>query len=101
MTALADLAAAVAVFLIGAAAFRFGVLGGGDVKLLAAGTLWLGAAQAPAFLAMTVLAGGLLALFFIALQLVSRRGGRTAPVLPYGVAIAAGGILTTGGVPWT
>ena len=43
----ADFALALAVFAVAALAFRFGLIGGGDVKLLAAGALWIGA---PSFL---------------------------------------------------
>jgi prepilin peptidase CpaA len=93
-----DLAAATAVFLLGAVGFRFGLLGGGDVKLFAAGALWLGAAALPPYLTATALGGGLLALGFLA----ARRLGRLEdPTLPYGIAIAAGGLLTTGGALWT
>ena len=96
----ADLAAAVGVFALAAVAFRFGLLGGGDVKLLAAGALWLGAASLVPYLLTTILAGGVLALLFIAWKLVTG-GSAKGPSLPYGIAIAAGGILTTGGVLWT
>ena len=58
LTAALDLAAALAVFALGALAFHFGLLGGGDVKLLAAGALWLGAAALGPYLMVTVLAGG-------------------------------------------
>ena len=79
-----------------ALAFRFGLLGGGDVKLLAAGTLWLGAAALGPYLLVTVLAGGLLAVVFVAWHLRRRpTRRRRRPSLPYAVAIAAGGILTT------
>ena len=93
-----DLAAALAVFALGAGAFRFGLLGGGDVKLLAAGTLWLGAAALGPYLMTTVLAGGALALVFVIGRHVLPGGRR--PSLPYAVAIAAGGILTTAGPLW-
>jgi len=98
----ADLAAALTVFAAGALAFRFGLLGGGDAKLLAAGTLWLGAASLGPFLLTTVLAGGILAVAF----LIARFAGpatadRAAASLPYGIAIAAGGILTSTGALWT
>jgi prepilin peptidase CpaA len=92
-----DLGAAAAVLLLGAAGFQLRLLGGGDVKLLAAGALWIGAASLLPYLMTTVLAGGILALGFFAWHLAVRRGGAAAPSLPYGVAIAAGGILTTGG----
>ena len=101
LTAGLDLAAALGVFTLAALAFRFRLLGGGDVKLLAAGTLWLGAAALGPYLMMTVLAGGLIALAFVAWQLVQPASARASrPSLPYAVAIAAGGILTTAGL-WT
>jgi prepilin peptidase CpaA len=94
--ALIDLAATALVFALGALAFHLGALGGGDVKLLAAGALWLGTGELGAYLVITVLAGGLLALAFLAWQLATRSGKATAgPSLPYAVAIAAGGILVT------
>ncbi len=95
-TAAADLAAAVAVFVLGAVGFRFGVLGGGDVKLLAAAALWTGAAALLPFLMATAVAGGLLAFLFLVRP---RRAARPVAV-PYGVAIAAGGIALTGGALW-
>lgn len=95
----ADLAAAGGVFVLGAMAFHLRLLGGGDVKLLAAGTLWVGAATLPAYLTTTVLAGGVLALAFLAWRVTA--GAPRAAALPYGIAIAAGGLLTTGGLPWT
>ncbi len=91
-----DLAVALIVFAIGAGLFARGLLGGGDVKLLAAGSLWLGAAATGAFLMATVLAGGLLAVAYLALRLLHPSGPK--PALPYGVAIAAGGILVTLGL---
>jgi prepilin peptidase CpaA len=86
-----------------------GVLGGGDVKLLAATGLLLPAAAIPAMLLATALAGGVLAMLHLALRgrlavpARTRAAGtlrrilrceawrirRGAP-LPYGVAIAAG-----------
>jgi prepilin peptidase CpaA len=101
--AAADLAAAAAVFAAGALAFRFGLFGGGDAKLLAAGALWLGTAALGAFLLTTVLAGGALALVFLLAGLLGRRGlaGTATASLPYGIAIAAGGILTSAGALWT
>lgn len=96
LAALADLGAALAVFALGALAFRFGALGGGDVKLLAAGALWVGAWQVPAFALSTALAGGLLAVgFTVWLALPLGRDLAVRPSLPYGVAIALGGVLAT------
>jgi prepilin peptidase CpaA len=95
-----DLTVAFAVFAAGAVVFHLGFFGGGDVKLLAAGALWIGAASVGSFLFATALAGGLLALGFLAWTLIANAAGKGArrPSLPYGVAISAGGILTTAGL---
>jgi prepilin peptidase CpaA len=96
-SAAVDLATATLVFALGALAFHLRALGGGDVKLLAAGALWLGIGELGAYLLTTVLAGGLLALAFLAWHVTMRyrRAAPPGPTLPYAVAIAAGGILTT------
>ncbi len=52
----------VGVLLIGFVAFSFGWLGGGDVKLLAAGAAALGLPDAVPFLIYTAIGGGVLAL---------------------------------------
>ena len=78
LTAGLDIAAALGVFALAALAFRFRLLGGGDVKLLAAGTLWLGAAALGPYLMVTVLAGGLLAVAFLAWNLVQPSAGPAA-----------------------
>jgi prepilin peptidase CpaA len=96
-----DLAAALAVFVVAALGFQLSLLGGGDVKLLAAGALWLGAAALGSYLVATVLAGGLLAIGFVLWHLVAGRRGAGKTTLPYAVAIAAGGILTTLGPAWS
>lgn len=56
------LATLLGVLLIGFVAFSFGWLGGGDVKLLAAGAAALGLPDAVPFLIYTAIGGGLLAL---------------------------------------
>jgi len=93
-----DLAAAAAVFLAGAVAFRFRLLGGGDVKLIAAAALWLGAAALGPFLLATAVAGGALAIGFLLTRNLRREG--LAAGLPYGIAIAVGGILVSAGAAW-
>ena len=99
---LLHLGVGLAFFVIGALLFARGVWGGGDAKLLPAVTLWLGGAGLPRFLVIMALTGGLLAV----LALLSRRialgpigplrawGQRLAESghVPYGVAIAAGGL---------
>jgi prepilin peptidase CpaA len=92
-------AIAAGVFLLGAVLFSYGIMGGGDVKLLAATSLWAGGAYFPTFLVLTVLAGGLLAVwwgpvlryFFPAIAMAKSANGR--PAVPYGVAIATGGVF--------
>lgn len=104
---LGSLGCAIAVFLAGAFCFARGYLGGGDVKLLAVGTLWAGPGATPALLVLTGVLGGMLALFLLlppgaAVTALARAklgpgdtetkiGGAT-PV-PYGIAIAAAATL--------
>ena len=86
------------VFAAGAAAFAAGALGGGDVKLLAAASLFAGTARIGDFLAVTAIAGGLLGLAILAGAPIGQPavGGplraRLRRGLPYGPAIAAGGL---------
>jgi len=98
---------ATAVFLVGALLFSRGLIGGGDVKLLAAATLWAGPGNAPSLFVLTALLGGLLALVLLspvgALIMAGRRpvSGLTTSVatsanpvpVPYGVAIAAAAVI--------
>jgi len=96
----------------GMALFALGWMGAGDVKLGVAVMLWCGAA-APVFLVAMGLAGGAVALALFATRRALRRliplvSGTTpalpdvllpgAPV-PYGTAIAAGGLLTVTRLP--
>ena len=86
------LAAAAGVFVLLAAAFYAGMMGGGDVKLAAALTLWFSPASTIKFLVLMSLAGGVLTLGVVAFHRWKRREGR--PEIPYGVAIAFGGLAT-------
>ena len=96
-----DLVAAVAVFALGACAFRLAILGGGDVKLIAAGALWFGLAGLAPFLLTTVLAGGLLAMLFVGRQMAVPRGGAgpKAPTCPTRSRSRPAGFYTT--LLWT
>jgi prepilin peptidase CpaA len=92
-----------AIFLAGALLFSRGLIGGGDVKLLAAATLWAGPGMTPALLAVTAVFGGVLslaALSVVALRAVLTPAATAAiPVsrvpVPYGVAIAAAALIVT------
>lgn len=71
------------------------LIGGGDAKLLAAGALWLGWPALPAFLVWTAMAGGLLGLV-VGLRVLYLKHVRKSPVstdIPYGIALAAGGLI--------
>jgi prepilin peptidase CpaA len=98
------LACAAVVFGAGAAAFAAGALGGGDVKLLTAASLFAGLGPISDFLLVTALVGGALGVAVLAGAPV----GPLAPAadatlrtrlrggLPYGPAIAAGGLWVAG-----
>jgi prepilin peptidase CpaA len=116
---LAALGLAALVFVVGLGLFARELIGGGDVKLLAALSLWAGPEQFVWFILVTTLTGGVLSLIslwyrrwggLVEAYLAARRpvpasghpsgssGGSADEVpdrsntLPYGVAIAAGGI---------
>ena len=102
------LAVAAAVFAAGLIPFTLGLMGGGDVKLMAAAALWAGPAAAFDFVLVTTFLGGLMALVMVspyrfavasALSRIGRDDIGTVlmgRVIPYAVAIAAGGWLTIG-----
>ena len=85
-----QLAMGTGVFAILAAAFYAGMMGGGDVKLAAALALWFSPASTIKFLVLMSLAGGVLTLVLVAWHRARKRTGR--PQIPYGVAIAFGGL---------
>ena len=85
-----QLAAGGIVFGLLAGAFYAGMMGGGDVKLAAALALWFSPAGTVKFLMWMSLAGGVLTLGLLAWHRAKRREGR--PQVPYGVAIALGGL---------
>ncbi len=91
-----------AVFAVGITMFVFRLVGGGDVKLLSALSLWAGPALIVDVLLITALAGGLLSLSMMTTLHLYRPGpAETMAALPrfstrkqyvpYGIAIAAGG----------
>jgi prepilin peptidase CpaA len=92
------------VLAVGMALWAPGWVGGGDVKLLAAGALWFGWPDAMMFLLYAMIAGGVLAVVLLALRklspvlpvspdaLVKTPLAEGAPA-PYAVAIAAGALL--------
>ena len=85
-----QLATGGAVFLVLAGAFYAGMMGGGDVKLAVALSLWFSPASTVKFLVLMSIAGGVLTLVVLAWHRSRGREGR--PEIPYGVAIAFGGL---------
>lgn len=93
-----------AALIVGMGLFAAGWLGGGDVKLLAACALWMGAKAGVHFVLYTTLAGGLFGLLLLAMRsLWLQPWVGTGPAwwvrlvkpgssVPYGVAIALGAL---------
>jgi len=95
------------VLAVGIGLFSLGLTGGGDVKLLAAAALWAGTDRVLPLLLVMSLAGGVLALAY---WLAHGRDGAKAASgadgselqamtkvrLPYGIAIATGGLFVAG-----
>jgi len=88
--ALWALAAAAIVLLVTGFMFYQGWLGGGDVKLLTAAVLLLGAPDTPALLLGMALIGGVLSLAMLLWR--ATQAGMPKPTVPYGVAIAVASI---------
>lgn len=85
-----QLGVAALVFGLFAIAFALGVMGGGDVKLVAAIALWLPAQSVMALLFIMSVAGGALTLAMLIRHKLGRKAGQLE--IPYGVAIAFGGL---------
>jgi prepilin peptidase CpaA len=100
---LVSIGASAAVFVISFLLFWRGLIGGGDVKLLAASVLLVGAPALSLFLVATSLCGLVVSLATLAADRLARRPAlphqapgepRPRRTVPYGVAIAGGAILT-------
>jgi len=91
-----SIACGAGLFVVGAAAFAAGILGGGDVKLLAAVGLFAGPTGMVDLLLVTALAGGLLGVAVLAGAPIGRASAAGEAALrrrlPYGPAIAMGGL---------
>jgi prepilin peptidase CpaA len=84
------MAVAAGVFILLSIAFFAGMMGGGDVKLAAALALWFSPLATLRFLVFMSIAGGFLTLVVLIVHRVRSREGK--PEVPYGVAIAIGGL---------
>jgi prepilin peptidase CpaA len=108
------LAAAAIVFALTFTFWRLGWMGGGDVKLLTAASIFVSPLMVPMMIAGTALAGGVLALVFVVGRRITKRPQITRPTLflqrimrceqwrlrrggplPYAAAIAVGGVIAT------
>ena len=98
-------------FVLGFGLFALNLIGGGDAKMIAACGLWIGWDALLEFGFATVLAGGVLALVIKLWSLFGSRSNVAAvgwaknyfskkPKLPYGIAIAAGGIMVFPATWW-
>jgi prepilin peptidase CpaA len=81
---------ALALFTLFTFAQLIGAMGGGDVKMIGALALWLPWQAIAPFLFVMSLAGGAITLAMLAARRL-RRGGERIEV-PYGIAIACGGL---------
>jgi prepilin peptidase CpaA len=108
-----SVAVAGVVLLLSFALFAAGLIGGGDAKLAAVTTLWLGANNAFTYLLFVSLLGGVLAVivyFCRTWPLPERlanivwigrlRGRAEGAELPYGVAITLAGLCFLPSTPW-
>jgi prepilin peptidase CpaA len=104
------LGAAGAVLAVGIVPFALGKLGGGDVKLITAVSLWTGFEHLLEFLVYASLAGGVVALLLVlARRILSERPAgqpgalprvlRDGESVPYALAIAPAAILVGGFMP--
>jgi prepilin peptidase CpaA len=84
------------IMIIGTFAFSANLLGGGDVKLLAAAGLWVNFETALWLIASIFIAGGAVAVIYIIRRKLKGVKRRDANRIPYGIAIASGAIFVLG-----
>ncbi len=85
---------AIAAFAVFAGLFAVGWMGGGDVKLLTALALWIDPTSFLTLLFVMAVVGGILTIVVGGWHIMRRRKDKIA--IPYGVAIAAGGLWVLG-----
>jgi prepilin peptidase CpaA len=81
---------ALLLFALFAGLFMLKMMGGGDVKMITALALWLPLPALMVMLTVMALAGGIITIFLLVRQRWRPNEGR--PEVPYGVAIAIGGL---------
>ena len=92
----------IVMLLLGIVLFRLRLLGGGDAKLLAAASLWLGSVALLPFLMWMALSGGVLGVVIALSRLSLMRTDQTPPRkdVPYGIALAIGAIAALPQSTW-
>lgn len=85
---------AVTMFLLFAIFFRFGMMGGGDVKLIGALALWFPLVRVVEMLFLTSIIGLIVTIGFWAHHKRSRQLGQ--PRIPYGIAISLAALWVIG-----
>lgn len=94
------LAIAAGVLAVGLGLYAVQWMGGGDVKLIAATTLWAGPEFAVQLLLLTTIAGGVLSLTVILWAnyswVVGMSSGEVIKKIPYGIAVAGAGLFVAG-----
>ncbi len=85
---------AIAAFAVFAGLFAVGWMGGGDVKLLTALALWIDPKSFLTLLFVMAVVGGILTIVVGGWHIMRRRKDKIA--IPYGVAIASGGLWVLG-----
>jgi prepilin peptidase CpaA len=98
------------VLAVGFFLFQANIIGGGDAKLLASATVWIGFTGLPMFLVSTAVAGGALAALLLAARRVAGSPAAYPAIVerlltprsgvPYGVAIMAGGLMAIPALPF-
>ena len=105
------LAIGAAVLAAGFVMFSLALLGGGDAKLMAAGALWMGPEHALFYIAYVTIFGGLLSAAFLGYRKFVPVSAEVLPPwavnlhvqgtgIPYGMAIAASGLVMYPSTIW-
>jgi prepilin peptidase CpaA len=81
-------------FIFFAIAFRFGAMGGGDVKLFAALALWFSWIEVLRLVLYASLIGAAVTIVFLIIHKLKQQDGRAR--IPYGVAISLSGLWVAG-----
>ncbi|MGE4432116.1 MAG: prepilin peptidase [Sphingobium sp.] len=89
-----QIAMGIGVFGLFAALFALGMMGGGDVKLLAAIALWFPWQALSLLLVLMAILGGVITLITVIDHRLRKREGQ--PEVPYGVAISLAGMWLIG-----